>query len=123
MERCRSQVRNVQQAEHRERYVVRGYQDHNSSHIYVPLIGVLYHIVLGQCLRIVFKACLATKTTLVGLRQKMVASLLAVIQDGIGAGLKDERQDRENRWHAMHVGCFLDASKTLVEVGINVCWD
>jgi len=53
----------------------------------------------------------------------MVASLLAVIEDGIGAGLKDERQDRENHWHAMHVDCFLDASKTLVEVGINVCWD
>ena len=53
----------------------------------------------------------------------MVASLLAVIQDGNGAGLKDERQDREKRWHAMHVGRFFDASKTLVEVGINVCWD
>lgn len=60
-------------------------------------------MVLGQYLRIVLETRLFTKATLMRLWQKMVASWLDVAQDNIGAGLKDNKHDGENRPFAEHV--------------------
>lgn len=53
----------------------------------------------------------------------IVASWLDVVQDNIGTGLQDEKHDREDGPFAGHFDRFSDASKILVEVGINVCWN
>ena len=51
----------------------------------------------------------------------MIAGWLDFVQDDICTGLQDKKQDDEDRSAAKHVGRSVDASKTLIESGINVC--